>query len=385
MSSRIVEHLVIGGGPAGSMVAIRLAESGQSVTLIERERADHHKVCGEFLSQEAVEYLHRAGVSPTELGAAPIHCVRLSAGQRSAEAKLPFQALSLSRRVLDAALLQHAADLGCEVIRGVAVDRLSIDRLSIDRLTAEGSRWTARCSDGQTINAQTVFLASGKHDLHGWSRGNGVQSDMVGFKLHLRLAARQTQELREWMELFLFRGGYGGLALVEGEVANLCLVVQRQELRRAGTWQKLLAAAAHENRRLRHLLQGAEGLWPRPLAISPIPYGYLAVRPCGLWRVGDQAAVIPSFTGDGMSIAMHSAHLAVQMYLAGENTHTYYRALHAQLQGSVALATRISQTMVSTIGRNLSVPAVSLIPSAMRWIALSTRIPAEALRFDEAV
>ncbi|HUA93795.1 MAG TPA: FAD-dependent monooxygenase [Terracidiphilus sp.] len=375
MSSRSVAHLVIGGGPAGSMAAIRLAEAGRPVTLIERERAEHHKVCGEFLSQEAVGYLHRAGVSPMALGAVPISRVRLSAGRHSAGAALPFQALSLSRRVLDAALLQRAADLGCEVIRGVG----------IERLTADDSMWTAQRSDGEILHAQTVFLASGKHDLHGWSRDKGAQSNMVGFKMHWRLAPRQTQGLRDWMELFLFRGGYGGIALVEDETANLCLVMQRQELRRVGTWQALLAAITDENQRLRTLLQDAEGLWPRPLAISPIPYGYLATQPCGLWRVGDQAVVIPSFTGNGMSIAMHSAHLATQMYLAGENTDAYYRALRAQLRNSVALATRISQAMVNAMGRKFAVPAVSLIPGAMRWIAASTRIPAAALRFDAAV
>jgi menaquinone-9 beta-reductase len=375
MSSRVLEHLVIGGGPAGSMAAIRLAEAGRPVTLIEKERADHHKVCGEFLSQEAVEYLHRVGVAPTHLGAAPIHCVRLSAGRRSAEAKLPFPALSLSRRVLDAALLRRAADLGCEVIRGA----------SVDRIVTDGSRWMAQRSDGQSMNAQTVFLASGKHDLYGWSRGNGVQSEMVGFKLHWRLAAAQTQELREWMELFLFRGGYGGLALVEDEIANLCLVVQRQELRRVGGWQQLLSVATNENRRLRHLLDGAEDLCARPLAVSPIPYGYLAAQSCGLWRMGDQAAVIPSFTGDGMSIALHSAHLAAQMYLTGESADAYHQALRAQLRRSVSLATQISRAMVTRFGRNLAPLALSLLPGAMRWIATSTRIPATALRFDEVV
>ena len=48
-----VDHLVIGGGPAGSMVAIRLAAAGRDVVLIERERAAHHKVCGEFLSRRS--------------------------------------------------------------------------------------------------------------------------------------------------------------------------------------------------------------------------------------------------------------------------------------------------------------------------------------------
>ena len=44
----------IGGGPAGSALATRLARSGREVVLVERETGPHDKVCGEFLSWEAV-------------------------------------------------------------------------------------------------------------------------------------------------------------------------------------------------------------------------------------------------------------------------------------------------------------------------------------------
>ena len=49
--AKTADHLVIGGGLAGSMVALRLAAAGREVTLLERERTAHHKVCGEFLSR----------------------------------------------------------------------------------------------------------------------------------------------------------------------------------------------------------------------------------------------------------------------------------------------------------------------------------------------
>jgi flavin-dependent dehydrogenase len=356
------------------MVAIRLAEARKHVTLIEKERAAHHKVCGEFLSHEAVEYLHRAGVSPCEMGAAPIRFVRLSAGRNVAETRLPFAALSVSRRALDAAMLQRAADRGCVVKQG----------LSVERLTAHGDAWSAKLSDGACLNARTVFLASGKHDVHGWNRGSGVQNGMIGFKLHWRLAAEQTQQLREWMELFLFSGGYGGLSLVEGEIANLCLVVQQTEFGRVGSWRQLLATVTSGNRRLRHFLKGARDLWARPLAISPIPYGYVAGHSSSEWRVGDQAAVIPSFTGDGMAIALHSASLAAQMYLAGQTAEEYRCALKAQLGGRVSLATWISRAMVTAAGRDIALLGTSLFPGAMRWIAASTRVPARDLLLDGA-
>src|ERR1700689_1726872 len=123
-----VENLVIGGGPAGSMVALRLALAGRPTTLLEKQRAANHKVCGEFLSREAMEYLKQAGVAPIELGALPINRGRLWSGRKTVEAELPFQALSLSRYVLDEALLRRAAEVGCTVRRGACVEKLTKDK-----------------------------------------------------------------------------------------------------------------------------------------------------------------------------------------------------------------------------------------------------------------
>lgn len=365
MLDRTVDHLVIGGGPAGSMVAIRLAAAGHKVTLVEKERAAHHKVCGEFLSPEAVAYLRQVGVEPLNLGASTIRRVRLSARRRVVGADLPFTALSLSRRVLDEALLRRATEAGCNVERGVLVEKL----------TTHNNVWAAQLRGGESLCAQTAFLANGKHDLRGYDRAHGRQNDLIGFKLHWRLAPPETEALSEWIELFLFHGGYGGLSLVEEDTANLCLVVRRAELRRLGGWPQLLAAIFDENPLMKQRLQGAQALWERPLAISPIPYGYLAARPGDLWCVGDQAAVIPSFTGDGMSIALHSATLAAQMYLAGETVDRYDRNLQMQLNRGMSLATWLSQAMVTAAGGNLAPFGLSLFPQAIRWIAASTRIP----------
>ena len=52
--------------------------------------------------------------------------------------------------------------------------------------------------------------------MNAWERGGATQADLVGFKMHWKLAPAQTEILRGAMELFLFRGGYGGLSLIEG-------------------------------------------------------------------------------------------------------------------------------------------------------------------------
>ncbi len=377
---RSVDHLVIGGGPAGAMVALRLAAAGRQVMLLEKEPGAHHKVCGEFLSPEAIGYLRQAGILPQQLGAAVIRSLRLSSGDAVFEASLPFQALSLSRCVLDAALLARAEAKGCQVLRGIAVESLTAD----GGATLDG-HWNAAVSKSEPVRAKTVFLATGKHDLRGFGRGPAKQGDLVGFKMHWRLAPERIDALRNCMQLFLFQGGYGGLSLIEQDVANLCLVVRRSTFRELGGWTELFDAIQRENRHMRQIFAGGSALWARPLAISPIPYGYLAGQERGLWCVGDQAAVIPSFTGDGISIALHSAVLAAEMHLAGMSAAEYLSALRAQLRRSMALATWLSRAAVTPVGRSVSLALFLLFPNVLRWIAASTRIPQASLVLDEGV
>jgi len=367
--TRSVEHLVIGGGPAGAMVALRLASAGRKVVLVEKESGPHDKVCGEFLSREAVGYLRQAGIEPLDLGAISIRTLRLSAGGKVVEAPLPFQALSLSRRILDAALLTRAEETGVQILRGTAVESLK----------SEGNRWIASLGGGDSIRAPHVFLATGKHDLRGFARRPAKQSDLVGFKMYWRLAPAQVRKLRECMELYLFPGGYGGLSLIEGGVVNLCLVVRRATLRSCDGWPQVLDFILRDNHRLHLLLEGATPLWTRPLAISPIPYGYLIRESGGLWCVGDQAAVIPSFTGDGISIALHSGALAAQMFVEGQSAADYNRALRMQLTGPMNLATWLSRAAVTAAGRATALAALTLAPNAMCWVAESTRIPQSSL------
>ena len=93
---------------AGCAASIALARNGRRVTLIEREPTPRHKICGEFLSGEALEDLDALGVDVASLGAVPIDSVRLAAARRAAEAPLPFSAASLTRKALDRALIAEA-------------------------------------------------------------------------------------------------------------------------------------------------------------------------------------------------------------------------------------------------------------------------------------
>lgn len=371
--SNSIDHVIIGGGLAGSMLGLKLAAAGRDVLLLEKQCGPHDKVCGEFLSAEAIGYLQRAGVDPQALGAHAIQRLRLHTARKSIETALPFGALSLSRRILDETLMAKAEAAGCQVHRGAFAEKIIRN--------AEGLSISLR--GDEAIHARNVFLATGKHDLAETPRPRGVHRGLVGFKMHWRLAPESTDAIRHAMELFLFRSGYGGLALVENDVANLCFVVDEHRMRKLGGWPGLLCAIHKECPAVDRMLHNAEPCWAKPLAISPIPYGYMARTSEGIWRVGDQAAVIPSFTGDGMSIALHSAELASEMFVSGRTPDEYLARLRADLRTGMRIATLLSRAMVTSAGRLLAPAVLSLAPETLSWIAGRTRIPDGALNASQ--
>lgn len=362
------EILVLGGGVAGCATAIALSRKGRSVTLIEREPTPRHKVCGEFLSGEALEDLLALGIDVAALGAVPIDSVRLAAARRAAEAPLPFPAASLTRRTLDTALMARAVAAGVRVERGRSVHVLS--------RTATG-KWQATLDDGAVCEAPTVFLATGKHDLRGHARPKDPQR-WVAFKMYYRLAPAQAAELARASELMLYPGGYGGIQPVEGGIANLCWVVQQRHLARVGhRWEDFLEKMQQDCPHLAMRLAGAEPLLEKPVAVTHIPYGHIRrTTEDGLYCVGDQAAVIPSFTGDGISIALHTARCAVAACLAAQPAPLFQARLRSALLPQMRLAGFAADGLNNSLSRAVLPFCLRVWPGVMRVTAKLTRVAA---------
>ncbi len=366
-----LDAVILGGGPAGAAAAIELAAAGRRVALLERTLHAHHKVCGDFLSGETLASLEALGLNPAALGAVAIRRVRLTGGFGHPSATLPFAAQSLTRRTLDDALLRRASAAGALVLRGHTAEALH----------RSGDLWRVGVggpSRTYTLSARQIFLATGKHDLRGLPRPAGTQSDLVGLKMYLRLLPEQMEDLRDTIELILFRGGYGGLTLVERDMANLCFVIQRSCLRDLGRDWPAIADVLMRKPHVGARLAGAQPLLERPLAISPIPYGLLLRQAIAedLFAIGDQAAVIPSFTGDGLALALHSGRLAARASLASRSSHEFHAELYSQLRRQISFATMLSRALVAQPHRSMVSIAACVFPTALRTVASCTRLAA---------
>jgi flavin-dependent dehydrogenase len=357
--------VIIGGGPAGSAAAIELARAGHQVTLIERTPAASDKLCGDFLSSEAISRIAALGIDIAD--AAPIDTLRLIHGRRVATTRLPFVACGLSRRVLDEALLRHAAEYGATVLRGHRVNRIE----------AQGAALRIHSASLGQISADTVFLATGKHELRSHPRRT-TGSRLVGLKMYYRLAAPQHLALSGHIELMLLPCGYAGLQRIEADRAVLCLLLNAARLRSAGgRWAMLINKLMQDCLHLGERLAGAQALLERPLGAAKLPYGYV-YRPQHpnnerLYRLGDQAAVIPSLTGTGVALALASGHLAARTWLSRATGEVYHRLFAANVAPQMRVAAAVHGLSLSPIFQPWLVAMCCMWPGLMGVTAAITR------------
>jgi menaquinone-9 beta-reductase len=339
---------IAGGGVAGAATATNLARAGRRVAVFERTSGPHDKLCGEFISIEAQEMLQELGIDISD--AAPIERLRLCAGRSAAEAPLPFRGASLSRRLLDERLLAGAAAAGAEIRRGIAVRAIAPDALLL--------------ADDIRVDGEAIVLASGKHDLRGARRPAGRA---IAFKMHF---APAPGTLANTVEIHLFAGGYAGLEPIEAGAMNLCFVVDRAVFEKWGRrWTHVLDLCPL----LAERLSGAAPRWPKPLSVASVPYGFLYRGSAPWFCVGDQFAVIPSFAGDGIAMALHGARGVAAAILSGEAPDVFHARLRAELAPQMRRANIFARLLV---WQRPTVAAVRMLPGLATRAARATRLSA---------
>ncbi len=295
--------LIVGGGPAGAAAAITLTYAGVRATVLEKQEVPGDAICGGFLSWATLARIDALGIDRAALGGHDIETLAVFAGQRERVVTLPAPAIGLSRHRLDALLLDRAEAAGAVVRRGVMVQSGAADGVIL--------------STGEALAGNGLFLATGKHDLRGLARPRPSGDPELGLRLRLAPSVARDRLVGGRIELHLFDRGYLGLVLQEDGSANACMAVRKSRLAQAGgDPAALFAQLADASPALADRLADMPRA-PRIDAIGNVPYGWRArdTRP-GLFRLGDQAAVIPSLAGEGMGIALASAAHAAASWLA---------------------------------------------------------------------
>lgn len=345
------------------MSALLLARSGAPHLLVERAAETGDALCGGFLSWRTLDTLAALGIAPERLNRDSVTRLRVFAGSRIAEAPLPRPARAVSRHRLDTVLLAHAATAGARIERGVTV--------------AEATPGIARLRDGGEIETDALFLATGKHDLRGLARPEDARGidPYLGLRVRLGPSPVLDRLVDNAIELHLVDGGYAGLDRQEDGTANLCMAIRRSRLTEAGTPASLLDQLGRA-----HPALGERLAWRRGEAsdaVANIPYGWRQrTGTPGLFRLGDQAGVIPSLAGEGIGIAIASAIRAVQAYRAGGAAAAvaYQHRFATDLARPLAVAGAVRRVAEAPALAPALVRVAAVAPGLIHVIARLTRI-----------
>ncbi|WP_071837435.1 NAD(P)/FAD-dependent oxidoreductase [Thermonema rossianum] len=350
--------IIVGGGLGGLATGIQLAMNGLQVAVFEKKKYPFHKVCGEYLSLEAYDFLCSLGVTLSAGRFPRIHRLRLTAPSGFAiESPLPLGAIGVSRYYLDAELAQIARRAGVHLMEGKRV-------LQIEQQAQKVVVHTA-CGHWQSTVA---VLAHGKYPPAGAERKRSEgKAQYVGIKYHVPAGA----VLPHTIELHTFKGGYLGSSHVEDGKACLCYLVTQRRLK-SNSLAALESAIMKENPQIEKLLS-AKGPG-KATTISQITLGRRTLWQNRLFAVGDSAGVIAPLCGNGMSMALHASLLlaqALNSFFRGEyslaEAGLYYEK---EWQKLFALRMRAG----SLLQPLLSLPALTEI--AIRSIGKSRLLPA---------
>jgi flavin-dependent dehydrogenase len=324
MTTESVDVAVVGGGPAGALTGMLLAQAGRQVIVLERAPRWRWRACGVFASPAAVAALRAVGLAEGDLGrvARPVSAMRVVSG-RGATFRLTYggsgaladSPVGFDRSALDPLLLELAAAAGASVRVAATADglRLERDRARIDVTGTEPFDIVARVVVGADGLRSRVAAAAGvvrrpplgpraALTFHlsevGTARGPTVESD------------GRPREAR----MIVFDDGYVGLAPVPGGRVNVGIVLGRSwfaRLRLSGGWPVAQAILARLPLPEDAALADREPL-DRVAGVTPL--GHAVSRRVGdSWLlVGDAAGFLDPFTGEGLHRAIVSATLAAE-------------------------------------------------------------------------
>lgn len=305
------EAIVVGGGPAGSTFAAALAQAGHRVLLLDKSRFPRHKACSDYISPAGVSLLGEMGVLDDARchGARPMEgmivhapdgsCFPVNYGQAGAGQA----ALGLSRYHLDNLLLQRAQASGVTIREGAHVRDVLRDngRAVGAAVTIDGIR--------QEIRAPLIVGADGRNSVV--ARALQLDRD-VRWPRKTGLAAHyhNVTGLDQFGEMHTAPRIYAGLALLEHGLTNVTIVARSHDVKaRNGSISEFFSEAIQKMPGVAQKLNGAERIGGIR-GVGPMACRSRRTTGDGYLLIGDAAAFLDPFVGEGVYEALRSGLLA---------------------------------------------------------------------------
>ncbi|MEQ8625684.1 MAG: FAD-dependent monooxygenase [Vicingaceae bacterium] len=290
---------IIGGGLAGLATAIEQTSLGRKVILFEKKQYPFHKVCGEYISNEAWNYLEYLGLALKDWDLPQITQLKVSSAQGN-ELNQPLKkgGFGISRYFLDHQLFQLAQKKGVEVHENTEITELEFEN---DQHILK--------FDEKIVCAKLVVGSFGKRSkLDRQLDRNHMQitqaRNYIGVKYHIKAALPANL-----IGLHLFKNGYCGISKVEGTNNYcLCYLTLASELKNCNnSIEELENKVLSKNKYLKEYLS-YERIYEAPEVIAQLNFKPKRSIEKHVFMLGDAAGLITPLCGNGMSMALCAAH-----------------------------------------------------------------------------
>jgi 2-polyprenyl-6-methoxyphenol hydroxylase-like FAD-dependent oxidoreductase len=299
------EVIIVGGGIAGSALAIQLGRRGVSVELLERGRFPKEKACGEGLMPAGVAALGRLGLA-SQVHGAPFQGIRyhfggeIAGGRFPKIAGLPVAGHGQRRRELDRALFDEALQTpNVSACTGVRVEGPLV----------ENRRVTGVIVGGEARRAGLVVAADGSNSRLRHALGLDVPTrrKRIGVRAHFRLAGSAPQQ--EWVDVFLGEGHELYVTPLPNRELLVAALAEADAMR--SRIEKTFHRWCQAQPKLAARLEGAEQVSDL-LAYAPLSGRARRGWFPGLILLGDAAGSTDPITGGGMTQGLLAAELLAQ-------------------------------------------------------------------------
>ncbi|AZQ44373.1 NAD(P)/FAD-dependent oxidoreductase [Nonlabens ponticola] len=357
--------IIAGGGLSGLCAAIELSQEYQ-VLLIDPHEYPRHKMCGEYLSAEIYDVLASYGVNLKTLTSAHIQKFKVSTTNGDLiQNDLPLGGYGVSRYCLDHELFKIASKKAT-IITAKVLNAKSTD--DCHEIT----------TDRESFSCRQFIIATGKRSI----LDKALDRDFA-FKKNEWLAVKMHYQYdMSWNEVQLhnFNGGYAGLSRVESGAVNLCYLTTFKSFQQFKEIEQFNKHVLSANPHLKAFFENAIPLWDKPISISQISFDKRGKTKSDFLFIGDAAGLIHPLCGNGMAMAIHSAHIAsklVKKYM--DNTISrktmlaeYQKSWKKNFGNRMRYGRWIQSILINPQLTRIMYNALKLVPSSLKLIIRKT-------------
>lgn len=326
------DSIVVGGGPGGSSTAAYLGLAGRRVLLLDRATFPRPKTCGDAISGKAVRIIRELGLQQLveQADHDAIEGVRFASPDGSF-VDIPFPAIEetgsgesggtisagyvMRRELFDAVLFQGA----CSQPSVEACQGFEVTDVLFDGRRAVGIRGTDAAGTHQEIPGRTIVGADGAMSIVAREVGS-FDHDRSHWVGSYRSYFEGVSEMTGYLEIYFLEAvlpGYFWIFSLGNGLANVGIGVLesevRQSKRRGGklNMRECMYRVIAEHPLFRSRFAGAREITEsRKGWLLPLGSKHRKIHGDGWLLVGDAAALIDPFSGEGIGNALVSAQLA---------------------------------------------------------------------------